>query len=192
MTKETKYILVGGGLIATTTLLALIIHRSQSKARGASGGSLPSSFDNPISNWYGQAAPLTNAPRGIRNNNPGNLIKTSIPWNGKIPNDKNTDGRFEQFEAPEYGVRALIKDLMSDFKKGKTTVAALIKEFAPIRENNTKAYIKSVSAFVGVSSHTKLKPTKATLQSLVMGIDKVENGAHYITPELFEKAYSMI
>jgi hypothetical protein len=192
MEKHTRNILIGSGLIATTTLLALIIHRSQSKARGASGGSLPSSFDPSLTNWYGQKSILSNAPRGIRNNNPGNLIKTKIAWNGKVPNAKNTDGKFEQFIAPEYGVRALIKDLLSDFKKGKNTVSQLIKEFAPIYENNTKAYIQSVSDFVGVNSGTRLKPSKNTIQRLVMAIDRVENGAHFITQGLFEKAYLMI
>lgn len=88
--KEQKYI-IGGGLIATTILSALIFHRSRSKAKGVDNGSPHLAFG--FKNWYGQAAMLTDHPRGIRNNNPANLIKTSIPWNGKLAN--NTDGRFE-------------------------------------------------------------------------------------------------
>ena len=29
--------------------------------------------------------------RGIRNNNPGNLVLTNIAWQGKIPNSQNTE-----------------------------------------------------------------------------------------------------
>ncbi len=49
-------------------------------------------------------------PRGWRNNNPGNLIKTMIQWKGKLPYLSNTDSKFEQFVDFKHGIRALIKD----------------------------------------------------------------------------------
>lgn len=171
-------------MIALTTISAFLFHRRKPKANKGGDG-LPPAFGHYKAWGY-----TKQHPRGIRNNNPGNLVKTSIPWQGKA--QTNTDGKFEQFVSPEYGVRALIKDLISDFKKGKNTVSDLIKEFAPWYENHTHAYIRSVCDFVGVDKDVKLSLTKNTLQRLVMAIDKVENGGHYITPELFEKAYSMI
>ena len=92
-------------------------------------------------------------PRGIRNNNAGNLVQTNIQWQGKVPRALNTDSRFEQFYLPEYGLRALIKDILNDYNvDGKKSVAALISEFAPTFENNTAAYIQSVSNKLGVIS----------------------------------------
>ena len=41
--------------------------------------------------------------RGLRNNNPLNLRKTSAKWLGKIP---STDKDFEQFTSLEMGLRA--------------------------------------------------------------------------------------
>jgi hypothetical protein len=81
---------------------------------------LPANFKNLNSgNSY-----LSNSPRGVRNNNPGNLVYTHIKWQGKVPKHQNKDRRFEMFIAPEYGVRAMIKDLKHDIEKGKNTVPA--------------------------------------------------------------------
>ncbi len=113
-------------------------------------------------------------------------------WNGKLPKSQNKDRRFEMFIAPEYGIRAMIKDLKNDIGKGKNTVPTLISEYAPRFENNTDAYIQTVCKDLKVSKTTKLLPSKNTLRLLVLAISKVENGGNYITDELFEKAYTMI
>lgn len=94
--------------------------------------------------------------RGLRNNNPGNLVLTAIKWQGKIPNAKNTDKHFEQFTTLVYGIRAMLKDVINDIKKGKNTVRKLINEYAPPHENDTKAYIDHVAKVLGVSPDTKL------------------------------------
>ena len=83
----------------------------------------------------------TNLSRGIRNNNPGNLVKTSIQWKGKV---KGSDSRFETFANIYYGVRAAGLDLIADIKKGKNTIRKLITEYAPPNENDTTAYINKV------------------------------------------------
>lgn len=85
-------------------------------------------------------------PRGIRNNNPGNIRLGSSNWTGKIPNHQNTDGEFEQFEHMEYGIRAmakLIKKYMST-QRGDT-LRDIINTYAPPSENHTSAYVDIVS-----------------------------------------------
>ena len=212
MDKEKKILFISGGVlttgaIVTTVLLIRRRNRKQSalKAGKASkhqgllppGGSniftpnsneLPSNFKN----WNGGSNYLSSAPRGIRNNNPGNLIYTNIKWNGKLPKEQNKDRRFEMFIAPEYGVRAMIKDLKHDIEKGKNTVPALIEEYAPKFENNTAAYINTVCQDLKVNKTAKLLPTKNTLRLLVLSIARVENGGNYVSNELFNKAYSLI
>lgn len=189
------------GAIVTTVLL---IRRRNKRKRGllppsgsdtrpaniltTNSNTLPSNFRN----WNGGSDYLSSAPRGIRNNNPGNLIFTNINWTGKLPKEQNKDRRFEMFIAPEYGTRAMIKDLKNDIEKGKNTVPALMTEYAPRFENNTDAYIQTVCKDLKVSATAKLLPTKNTLRLLVHSISRVENGGNFITNELFDKAYAMI
>ncbi len=122
--------------------------------------------------------------RGIRNKNPGNLIYTSIAWQGKIPFSQNTDKKFEQFESMELGIRAMFKDLINDINKGKNTVRKLINEYAPPSENNTAQYIKDVSATIGVKPDDIITSVNGDfLLKLGKAIIKKENGADakYVT-----------
>lgn len=201
-----KILLISGGVFTTGAIAILLVRkRNKKKQQGllpprgsdrspanlltTNSNALPSNFQN----WNGGSDYLSNAPRGIRNNNPGNLIYTSIKWNGKLPKHQNKDRRFEMFIAPVYGVRAMIKDIKNDMeRKGKVTVAALIEEYAPRSENKTEAYIQAVCKELGVSKTTKLLPTKNTLRRLVLSISRIETGADYVSPQLFERAYAMI
>ncbi|WP_289054972.1 hypothetical protein [Carboxylicivirga marina] len=200
MNKKTLFI--SGGLVTTgaiVTTVLLIRNRNKKRRQGLlppRGSNILTTNSNQLpldfQNWNGGNTYLSNAPRGIRNNNPGNLIYTNIKWNGKLPKEQNKDRRFEMFKAPVYGVRAMIKDLKHDIEKGKNTVPALIEEYAPKIENNTAEYINTVCKDLKVSQTAKLLPTRNTLRLLTMSIAKVENGGNYVSNELFERAYSMI
>ncbi|WP_222844200.1 hypothetical protein [Saccharicrinis aurantiacus] len=204
--KQKKILFISGGLLTTGAIAtALLLIRRRNKSQQGllppSGSSIKPSnilttnnkvLPNTFRNWKGGTTYLSNMPRGIRNNNPGNLIYTNIKWNGKLPKAQNKDRRFEMFIAPEYGVRAMIKDLKNDINKGKNTVPALISEYAPKHENNTSAYINTVCRDLKVSKTAKLLPSQNTLRLLVLSISRVENGGNYVSNELFNKAYSMI
>lgn len=99
-----------------------------------------------------------NLSRGIRNNNPGNLVYTSNSWIGKIPYNQNSDnGRhFEQFTDVKYGIRAMLIDILGDIGKGKDTIRKLITEYAPPVENNTKLYVEKVAKSVGLTPDQKI------------------------------------
>lgn len=115
--------------------------------------------------------------RGLRNNNPGNLIRTNNAWQGKISYSQSTDEKFEQFENVHFGIRAMLKDLINDINKGKNTVKSLISEYAPRTENNTDAYIASVAKTLGVSPTQRLTEiNSAFLLKLSRAILKVELG----------------
>ena len=122
--------------------------------------------------------------RGLRNNNPGNLVITDLKWQGKISKDKNTDGTFEQFQSIPFGLRAMLKDLINDINKGKNTINKIISEYAPPHENDTQAYINSVSKSVGLSPNEKLTVINAPfLVSISRAILKVELGKPHILIE---------
>ena len=90
--------------------------------------------DNP------QSDPEFQQPRGIRNNNPGNVRYDSLnQWDGLA--DPPTDGSFCRFIAPEYGLRVICK-LMFAYQKydGLLTPRLMINRWAPPTENNTGGY----------------------------------------------------
>lgn len=149
-------------------------------------------------NYFGKSEMLSSSyPRGVRNNNPGNLIMSSENWQGKIPHSQNSDGHFEQFKTYTHGVRALFLDLRSDINKGKNTIAKLINEYAPKHENNTDAYINAIVKSSGIGKNEIITPSKKIIMLLAINIIKVENGKRsngkaYIRNEHLEQAYAMI
>ncbi|MGQ2982122.1 hypothetical protein [Flavobacterium sp.] len=120
--------------------------------------------------------PKRNYPRGIRNNNPGNLRRSANAWVGKIPYTNSTDVSFEQFTHLHFGIRAMMRDIISDIKKGNDTIAGLIAEYAPPSENNTANYIQSVATALGVDVNMKLEVTDQLLITIAKAIALKENG----------------
>jgi hypothetical protein len=113
-------------------------------------------------------------PRGIRNNNPGNIewiAEAAKRWRGMI----SSDGRFGIFDKPENGVRAIGKELLLDESRGIRTVRGLISNWAPSHENNTAAYIVAVKTALGVAADEPIS-VRDRLPDLVGAIVKHENG----------------
>lgn len=84
--------------------------------------------------------------RGIRNNNPFNIKKSSNnKWIGK--KKKSSDPVFEQFECIDYGIRAGIVLLRRYIKRYHLhSVSDILKRFAPESENDLNAYIRFVKS----------------------------------------------
>jgi len=144
-----------------------------------------------VNNWR-------SLPRGIRNNNPGNLIATSIPWLGKVPIIQNTDTnkKFEQFTNLGWGIRAAAMDILGDiYKKNNNTITKLISVYAPKHENPTEKYIDFVVKATGIERDEDLRPilmkgktvtNPDNLAQILTAIFRMENGAtfqKYITYE---------
>lgn len=84
-------------------------------------------------------------PRGIRNNNPGNLRRNSDPWQGLA--ERQGDVEFFTFKSAIYGIRALARTLIAyQDKHGLRTIRQIISRWAPPNENNTNAYVRAVAA----------------------------------------------
>ena len=116
-------------------------------------------------------------PRGIRNNNPGN-IRLGSPWFGLVPTSQQTDPSFCQFTAPQYGIRAMGKILCTySDKYGLKTVQDIINRWAPACENDTAAYIANVAKLVGVSPTDSINiHDPNVLAPMVKAIITHENG----------------
>jgi hypothetical protein len=116
--------------------------------------------------------------RGIRNNNPFNLQKTGIGWQGKVI---GPDKRFETFDSIENGIRAGVIDIVGDIGKDKqNTLNKLMATFAPEHENDTTLYVNILSEATGFAPNEVLNPNdKLNIQTifhLAKAIIKHENG----------------
>lgn len=115
-------------------------------------------------------------PRGIRNNNPGNIEKGE-PWKG-TENVTQHDSRFVTFSKPEYGIRAIVRILMTYQSRHKLyNIDDIINRWAPDVENNTEAYISQVEKYVGVGRFNQIDVRDYDIvKKLVKAIIKHENG----------------
>lgn len=139
-------------------------------------------------------------PRGIRNNNPGN-IRWGDNWQGLIPNQQRTDPAFCQFSEPRFGIRAMAVVLLNYRSKtgmpgigapGIDTVREVISRWAPPKENDTEAYIASVAQALAVHPDNHIDLTDGgTLRCIVSGIIRHENGMQPYSAALIEEGVQM-
>lgn len=129
---------------------------------------------------------MTTIPRGLRNNNPGNIRITKDKWLGL--REKQTDGSFFQFIAPVWGYRALIRTLQNYRRRhGCQTIADFIRRWAPENENNTSGYIKMVCTEMQVpSTFIPNVEDKYTMCAFAAAISLVENGVPAIMSDIEE------
>jgi len=116
-------------------------------------------------------------PRGIRNNNPGNIRISAIKWQGQRQTQLS-DKDFIEFISPIYGVRAIMLLLLNYHTKyGLDTIESIINRYAPPCENATDHYIYSVSKITGFKRRGKINLTqKETLIKCAQAIVLHENG----------------
>lgn len=117
-------------------------------------------------------------PRGIRNNNPGNIEWIDDPskrWRGMVARD----GRYGIFDTPANGVRAIGGELKASIRRGQTIEQA-IHEWAPPTENPTSSYVAAVAKAVGVPASARV--TVSMLPAMAVAIIKHENGQQPYAP----------
>jgi len=117
-------------------------------------------------------------PRGIRNRNPGNIRRGPSKWKGLAPDTEQTDPDFCVFRAPEWGIRAIARILITYRHQHRArTIAEVIATWAPSSENNTAAYIAAVAKETGHGAHEIYDYTaRPELERLVRAIIRHENG----------------
>lgn len=129
------------------------------------------------------------SPRGIRNNNPGNIVNTPTHWLGERL--RKLDPTFEEFETPVMGLRALAVLLLGYFeRKGLDSVSSVIRRFAPPNENNTLAYINAVAHELQVQPDQSID-VRALLPALMQAIIRHENGEQPYSTEQIAEAITL-
>lgn len=120
------------------------------------------------------------APRGIRNNNPGNL---NFAGQSGATKEGGEGGRFAVFESMEHGVAALYRQLQLYFKRGVNTLSSIVKTYAPASDgNNVDAYVSALSKATGKGANETIDAgDTTTIARLMKGIVDHENGKGYIS-----------
>ena len=86
--------------------------------------------------------------RGLRNNNPLNIRKSTDTFLGE---KTSTDKAFKQFVTMPYGYRAAFVILSNYNKRGLNTIEKIIGRWAPPTDgNHTENYIRNVAIRSGI------------------------------------------
>lgn len=153
-------------------------------AKGAGGGR----FDGhgASGDWDGAPAGAdAHVPRGIRNNNPGNLRA----W-GDTPRING----YAHFGTPAAGLAAMVENLQAQQSvHGLDTIAGIIGKWAPPSENNTAAYIADIVKQTGFGANQHLDLTdKKTVAPLVSGIIKHEGNSTGYSKDMVDQAVTQV
>ena len=125
--------------------------------------------------------------RGIRNNNPLNIRRSTDRWEGA--RIEQTDKSFVQFTSMAYGYRAAWKTLESYWKyfhdlPKPFNVRNIITRWAPPTENDTENYIRTVLSLTGLGGNENFsQPSRGTnyerLELLIRAMTTMECGIPY-------------
>ena len=115
-------------------------------------------------------------PRGIRNNNPGNIARGRDRWDGELYLGELIDAQYLVFQSPEWGIRAIARLLRTYWDRYHLrTVGALCERWAPPWQNPTDAFVAHVALAAGVDPDEGIH-LAARLPDLIRGIIEFENG----------------
>lgn len=114
--------------------------------------------------------------RGLANCNPGNIRRSKVRYRGEV--SPSRDPAFKQFASAAWGYRAIFVLLDTyRIRYGIDTLAGMIARWAPPAENDTGAYIRTVSWRTGLAPDRKLDTRdRGTMIPVAAAISRVENG----------------
>jgi hypothetical protein len=124
------------------------------------------------------------APRGIRNNNFGNI--EDGPFARGLPGYTGTDGRFATFASPQDGLTAIDRLLTGYGRRGINSINGVVNRWAPASDgNHVGNYAGHISKVAGFGPDDPIDLNDpAVRQKLARGIAEFENG-----PQAFNAVY---
>lgn len=114
--------------------------------------------------------------RGLRNNNPGNIRRSRVRYQGEVRPSRDAD--FKEFETMAYGYRAMfvLLDTYSS-RYGLHTIRSMLNRYAPPEENLTESYIRFVSDYSGVMPDEPIDTRcQGDMIPIVSAMSRIENG----------------
>ena len=126
--------------------------------------------------------------RGVRNNNPFNVVKSSSRWLGLKPKFLCTDPVFCEFVEMKYGIRCgliLLREYIQVYHL--SDVRGIVSRFAPSFENDTEAYIEFVENNMRSDGFTPtgIEFGTAKFYSMCLAILRFES-KYYTTPQYLD------
>ena len=120
--------------------------------------------------------------RGLRNNNPGNIRRSKIRYEGEVRPSR--DREFKEFSSMAYGYRAMFVLLHSYNRRyGLNSIRGMLNRYAPPTENFTEGYIRFVANRTGVDANTIIDTLcERDMVAIVRAMSEIENG----TPAILE------
>lgn len=141
--------------------------------RNTDGSTSTFAIDQPAPRTGGGGGGGSGVPRGMRNNNPGNI--EDGPFARSLPGYAGSDGRFAIFSDLASGEGAQARLLQSYVQRGFDTPAEIINRWAPPSDNNpTNAYVNYVARRVGVGPNDRISAEQIPL--VAQAIREFENG----------------
>jgi len=128
-------------------------------------------------------------PRGLRNNNPGNIrTNARYVWQHQTGADP---GGFCVFDDPIYGMRAICI-LWSNYRDmhGCACITDYINRWAPPSENNSGMYARFIASRIGVAVDAPLD-LHHDAAGLVAAIVSYENGRQPYTLTQIQRAITL-
>lgn len=158
-------------------------------AGAATGSAAPSAPATPSAPAPAASGGSQQAPRGIRNNNPGNL---NYVGQAGATKEGGPNGRFAVFGSMQEGVAALVRQIGLYVKRGRNTIRKILEVYAPPGENNTNAYIAAVSKALGIGPDDALDTENAQqVMGLVRAIANHENGKGHVSDADISGGYQL-
>ncbi|SPX74605.1 Uncharacterised protein [Morganella morganii] len=144
----------------------------EQRERAEAGKNKPALNSKVPDNWV-QDEQYNPNRRGLRNNNPGNLIAAP----NSTGYDYGNDHRYVKFGSSRDGIAAMSRQLMLDAEDGLNTFDGLLRKYAPAKaKNNTQGYIDRVSKGTGFGPHESLNMHDPNvLAKVIPHMIKVEN-----------------
>lgn len=138
-------------------------------------------------------------PRGIRNNNPGNIRRSGERWEGLARPDELKpfqvgESAFCVFSDAVFGIRAMARILQAyQGRIGLRTVAGMINRWAPPNDNNvTDAYVTTVCTSMGVAGNQPFSFDNPDLGARMLGaMIRVENGMQPYSADQLARGHAM-
>ena len=123
-------------------------------------------------------------PRGILNNNPCNIRKSTDKFQGEVQPSQDKD--FKQFETMAYGYRAAFRVIRTYINNYKCdTIRKIISRWAPKSENYTENYIRVVSERSGIPENDIVYPdNREMMVRIVAAMSYVENGREAVMSDV--------
>ena len=122
-----------------------------------------------------------------RRNSPGGLKKSAIQWDGQV----GKDGAFLIFKSMEYGTRALMHTILTNYVIKKKPLAKWMREYAPPSANNTKAYTSFLATYAGIPANTNVALTKEQFKKMVNAFSYKEGGKT-LPDDIYNGAFDLV